>query len=458
MPSGSDSLFGTDGIRGRIGRFPLTDEGLRLLGAAMGERIGGMPILTAMDTRYSGPDILARIAEGLAGRCRIDSLGVLPTPGLSYLVAGGEWQIGMMITASHNPAEDNGIKLFNGQGEKVDDDVEAEISRSFFALLDQSPIKGGMKDTLESGCPKQAKATPYLAFMAEQARRTPMKGMTLVVDTANGAMSAVAPEVLRETGARLRLFADRPDGRNINQNCGSQHPQSLLNAVLEQKADWGIAFDGDGDRVLLVDGPGGRILDGDDILYLLARYRLTKDPAFSRTVVGTIMSNLGLESALASLGVELVRADVGDRHVYREMKRLQADLGGEPSGHVIIRSHQRSGDGLLTALHFLRAMGELGLTADDLFRQMRRFPQKLLSVPVRHKPDLKSWPELAALEQEFRRDSAAHQARMLIRYSGTEDKIRLMVESDDERVVENWIERLDHFIMKTIGEKNETLG
>ncbi len=441
----AESLFGTDGIRGRFGDFPFTADGLRRLGAAMASVMDGAALLTAMDTRFSGPEILNRVMDGLAGHCPVGRLGVLPTPGLSYLLGHGNWRYGMMITASHNPAEDNGIKLFNACGEKIPDELEAKISRIF---REQSPGRSLAGSTHAASAPVlDADPRPYLDFLLDQASRIDLRGLSLLVDTANGAMCGVAPEVLARTGARLIVRSDQPDGRNINERCGSQYPEALLEKVRSEGADWGIAFDGDGDRVLLVDGRDGRISDGDDILYLLAGYRLKRTPDFRPVVVGTVMSNLGLECSLRSLGVELVRADVGDRHVYRQMQQFDAELGGESSGHVIIRSLQRSGDGLLTALHHFMALNELGRD----FR-MTRFPQRLQSLRVTQKPRLEDWPGLQALQEEFRRETAAKQARLLIRYSGTEPKIRIMVEADDMQVVDTWIDRLHSFIVDSIGE------
>lgn len=445
MADRQESLFGTDGIRGRYGELPFTGESLKRLGWAIAACVGDEPVLAAMDTRFSGPEILERLREGM-GRGRLACAGILPTPGLSYLVAHGDWRYGIMITASHNPAEDNGIKLFNAEGEKVPDELEERISRLY------RQEKPSLPSDPPEGAPPVA-PTAYVDFLVRQARGLNLRGMTLLVDTANGAMSDVAPAVLRETGARVIQRAGSPDGRNINRQCGSQFPERLLEATLGEEARWGIAFDGDGDRVLLADGTGGSMLDGDDILYLLARHRHSREDSFRRIVVGTVMSNLGLESALAELGIELIRADVGDRHVYREMKRQQAELGGEPSGHVIIRSQQRSGDGLLVALHFFKALDELGWAGGDISRYMHRFPQELRNVPVIRKPVLSQWPDFLALKEEFDRDTGGKQARMLIRYSGTEAKIRLMVEAEDRHFVDRWIDRLHSFIMNTIGSK-----
>jgi len=456
MSGNSDSLFGTDGIRGRFGEFPFTPPALHRLGLAIGSVLDGSSVLFAMDTRFSGPEIQSLICGGIGHRCRVDQMGVMPTPGLSYLVGRGHWQYGLMITASHNPSQDNGVKLFNSVGEKISDELEKEISQAFWASPDS--VLSNTSSPMKRDDKKSADSRPYFDFMCDQARSLDLRGLSILVDTANGAMVKLAPEVLKATGACLLVKGAEPSGYNINDSCGSQYPEALLEDVKKSGADWGLAFDGDGDRMLLVDGHNGLILDGDDVLYILARHRLVCDPLFSRTVVGTVMSNLGLESALRSLGIELVRADVGDRHVYQEMKRLDAELGGEPSGHVIIRSLQRSGDGLLTALHFFSALSQLGLSGADLSRQMQRFPQRLLSIRVSQKPDLQTWPQLKALEKEFQQAAANNQARLLIRYSGTENKIRLMVEADEDGLVDFWIERLEQFIYDTIGEKNETVS
>ncbi len=448
-PKGN-KLFGTDGVRGTFGTYPLDEESILKLAAALAFHLKGARVVAGRDTRYSGSKILELLAAGTAGSLELFDAGVLPTPGLSFLTQRGGFDYGIMITASHNPWTDNGIKLFSGNGEKIPDALEAKLTGTFF----QQPTPAHLP------APDIGKETgeQYIRFMLERASRLraliagrETGGLKLVVDCANGAAYLAAPRVFNfeACGCEAVMINHEPDGKNINLNCGSTHLEALARSVTEQGADLGIAFDGDGDRVLMVDGEG-QTLDGDHTLYLIARYFKETEKEFNPVAVGTVLGNLGLEKALAQLGIEYVRTDVGDRHVYAEMKKRGALLGGEQSGHTIIRSCQKTGDGILTSLYFLEALFYFRLSPVDVRRELRLYPQDMVSLRVKEKPPLDTWEALNRLTAEFN-DRHGQNSRVLVRYSGTEPKIRVMIESEDESVIHENMKHFEALIHSTIG-------
>jgi phosphoglucosamine mutase len=362
-------LFGTDGIRQQVGRFPLDDDSIAKLGQAIGTLIPGSKIIIGRDTRESGQHIEELIAASISGQCHITRTGIIPTPGLSFIIQHNDFDYGIMITASHNPFTDNGIKIFGSDGEKVPEKMETQIEDIFFRLRDSmlsAPHKSLIKD------PSPQTKEMYRHFLSTHAangiKGTPLK---VIIDCAHGATYEVAPLIFREAGLEPVVLHAEPDGKNINRECGSTHIETLKETVINQNADLGIAFDGDGDRVLFTD-PNGRLLDGDYTLFMLSQYflhtRIHKD--FNKIVVGTVMGNLGLEKSLEQLGITYLRTQVGDKHVYREMKHRHSILGGEQSGHTILRSFQKTGDGILTALYFLKAVAYLGIKPAELFEQL----------------------------------------------------------------------------------------
>jgi phosphoglucosamine mutase len=348
-----------------------------------------------------------------------------------------------MITASHNPYFDNGIKIFNHLGEKISDDEEIAIEQEFSSLLEKDiRIKSGIKAL-------QSDTSAYKQFLISQL--DPLKGETLklVLDCANGATFKIAPEVMAQTGYSTIVINSEPSGKNINERCGSQYPENLIKTVEAEGGDLGIAFDGDGDRLSVVDSQGN-LLEGDHILYLLARYLDATHTVKEKTVVGTVMSNGGLDLSLSRLGYKLVRTDVGDRHVYREMKSRHAILGGEQAGHIILSELQRTGDGILSAIFFLRALSHFKLHPDQVHSMVQLFPQTTRSFYVREKRDLDSWAQLQQLIKHFY-DKQGHDSRVLIRYSGTEPKIRIMIESADPGAINVHMKEFEEYIMTEIG-------
>lgn len=441
----SAALFGTDGIRGRAGAPPLDPDSLARIGAAIAGLRDRPRVLIGRDTRESGPAIERQLAAGMGARARAFSAGVVPTPGLAYLTRALGFDLGVMVSASHNPWQDNGIKVFDAGGRKLSARLEARIGREVLAA-------GAAPRAHRSRCaPAPVDTAPYLDFLALQGEGllTPGRGR-LAVDCANGAASRWAPALFRRLGLDAVVGHARPDGRNINAGCGSTAPAALQRLVGRRRAALGLALDGDADRAVFCDAGGG-LLDGDHVLYLLALYLRDREPRFNRMVVGTVMSNLGLEQALRRAGIGFRRADVGDKHVYRLMARCGAILGGEPSGHVILRHRHSSGDGLLTALYVLRALRHFAWDAAELGRRLRLFPQRTLSIRVRRKPALSRWP---ALQAEAARFARAHggRARLLVRYSGTEPKLRVMIEARDPGTIEKSMPVFQSLVENEIGE------
>jgi len=437
----NESLFGTDGIRSEFGKFPLDQHSLLRIGHSIAAVMGKIRVLTGRDTRISGPEIERLLRHGLGPGPEVFSAGVIPTPALSHAVADGGFDLGVMITASHNVWSDNGIKLFGPDGEKLPDSFQKKMEDHFFSGL---PVDN-------AGEPGKIAPCSGLRGYTDSLIRS-FKGMKreedLILDCANGAVSDAAPAVFSGLGLRHRVFNHNPDGKNINKGCGSTEPGFMQEKI--GKGSLGIMYDGDGDRVLMMDDTG-RLLDGDVILYVIARYLKETDPGFSPAVVGTVMSNLALERELERSGIDFFRSDVGDRYVYREMKRRSAVLGGEQSGHVIYRKMGRTGDGILTSLLFLRALEYLNLSPSAAADRLKLFPQVTKSIRIRKKPPLESWNELQGMIRDFNHLYGKH-SRILIRYSGTEKKVRLMMESDDEDVLHKNLEIFEDFLISEIGE------
>jgi phosphoglucosamine mutase len=441
-------LFGTDGIRGVPGVPPLDDATLDRVGRALGhfllEREARPRVLIGMDTRESGPHIAQQIAAGLAAEGAVaKSAGVLTTPGVAYLVRSEGFSAGVVISASHNPYHDNGVKLFAATGMKFPDEVEERLERDFLRFT-ESP-KGRQVDLQ----PEASLHGKYLDFLRSRAiPGANLAGMKLVLDCANGAASTFGPELFRALGAAVIAIHDKPDGRNINADCGSLHPEHLQKAVLETGSALGVAFDGDADRAMFVSATGA-IVNGDGVLLAAARYLKSTGQLKGARVVGTSMTNLGLERVLAAEGLSLARVPVGDRYVLEEMLRSGCNLGGEQSGHVIFLDDATTGDGLLTALKVAGLVALRG-PLDDLVRGLKIFPQTIVNVKVRLKPPLESLPGFA---QALAQATAAlgDAGRVVVRYSGTEPKARVMVEAEREEDVVRWAEALAFAIRAAIG-------
>lgn len=451
MTSGNrQKLFGTDGIRARFGEFPLDQSALNCLGSTLADLWQGKKIVIGRDTRESGSQIEQLIAARMADKVGIHSYGVIPTPGLAYLTGFSGFDYGLMITASHNSFHDNGIKIFLENGEKVSAEAENRIEDAFYTRYENEMFNQDQRKEEWKAEIRSTKTEEYRRFLQNQILDLEELKLTCVLDCAQGATFEIAPAIFAKTGLDVIPINILPDGRNINDQCGSTDLIQLKSRVRAENADLGIAFDGDGDRVIFVDN-GGYELDGDYALVLISDLLLKTNPDFNKTVVGTVMSNLGLELSLKERGIELIRTGVGDRLVYQEMKKRDAVLGGEQSGHIIERDFQTTGDGILTALLFLRAVKILGLRIGDLRDLIVSQPQVIKNIPVREKPELQNWDELNRLTEEFNGQFGDH-SRLVIRYSGTEPKIRVMMESRHEQVITDHINKFVDLIRSRIGE------
>src|SRR6185312_4817641 len=432
-------LFGTDGIRGTAGTPPLDPRTVTALGMALAEDLQSRaaarhPVLIGMDTRESGPSIAAHLADGLR-RGGVDAAfaGILTTPGVAYLTRTGDYSAGVMISASHNPFEDNGIKVFARTGFKLPDAEEHEVEEAIFRLLsriEEEPKAAALTQNRE--------AKPYLDFLLSTLSSSkPLAGMKVVMDCGNGAASALAPELFRAAGAEVTPIACAPDGRNINLNCGALHPENVRERVRELKADAGVSFDGDADRAMLV-APSGRVVDGDAMMLIEAKRLQGAGRLPGNLVIATVMSNLGLQKGLDALGVSMARTPVGDKYVLEEMVRREAALGGEQSGHVIFREFATTGDGMLTALQVLETAAVARQSLDELAAGMVSYPQKLVNVRVKERRPIEELSHLktAIGECEAKLDGSG---RVLVRYSGTEPLLRVMVEGMELGVVEELV-------------------
>lgn len=429
-------LFGTDGIRGRVPTWPLTADFVVRVGQATAEvmwEAGYAPLaLIGRDTRRSGPMLEAALAAGLMER-GVDVLlaGVLPTPAVALLARHLGAGLGVAISASHNPASDNGIKFFSGSGFKLPDALEKEIERRVRQSVPASPSRPVGRVAEAEVVPEEV----YLeALLSRAGRPRPLENWRLVVDCANGATYRVAPELFRRLGAQVIALNVAPDGENINDNCGSEHPGGLREAVLRERADAGLALDGDGDRLLLVDERGA-LLDGDDLLAILARDLLARGQLRHNTVVGTVMTNLGLERTLEAWGARLERVPVGDRHIAWRMLEGDFMLGGEPSGHILLFGEgMTTGDGLYTAIKVLGLAVRIRRPLSALSVGVRKYPQVIVNVPAPHKPPLETLSELREAQVRVQ-ERLGGRGRILLRYSGTQPLLRVMVEGEDEAEV-----------------------
>ncbi|MCB0324926.1 MAG: phosphoglucosamine mutase [Bdellovibrionales bacterium] len=446
-------LFGTDGIRGVANVPPMDSETVLRLGRAVAHvfrrRKGRHRLLIGKDTRLSGYMLETALETGIASMgVDVILLGPLPTPGVAFMTRSMRADAGVMISASHNPYEDNGLKFFGADGFKLDDETENEVERlmepGHLDELRATPDLIGKMVRIDDAV---GRYTVYLKSCIE--RETTLDGLKLVVDTANGAAYKVAPLVFSELGAKLITVGDRPDGTNINANCGSLYPEHISRLVKEHGAHAGIAFDGDADRVIFCDEQG-KILDGDTILAMCAFDAQERGLLAGNAIVGTVMSNLGFEKALAAKGLGLVRAAVGDRYVLAEMQKAGLNIGGEQSGHLIFLDHNTTGDGILTALMVLSIMMRRGKPLSELANLFEPFPQVLLNVPVRERVPFEQLPKVqqALAGAEAKLDT---NGRILLRYSGTEVKARVMVECSEQTLCDSLAAELADVIAKEIG-------
>jgi len=451
-------LFGTDGIRGVAGEFPLTRESTFLIGRALGHDLARTNsracVVIGQDTRESSGWIADRVSQGL-GLAGVEtrSAGVLTTPGVAYVARSQGFDAGVVISASHNPWTDNGIKVFSGDGYKLPDARELAIEKEIFALL-QNPESAGVPESgpESSSLPGEKKLREaYIDWLARGVGAN-LKKLRVAVDCANGAATAEAPELFRAVGIQATFFHCSPDGRNINEGCGALHAETVARYVAESegKFDLGVTFDGDADRALFCDADG-RVVNGDAVLLLAGREMQSRGALANATVVATTMSNMGLELALKKAGVRMLRANVGDKYVLEEMQRVGATLGGEQSGHILFRDGDATtGDGLLTALRVMEIIVRSGRTLAELTKDLKVFPQTIRNVRVREKIPFAQVPAarqaIAAAENEL--DGVG---RIVVRYSGTEALARVMVEAESKETIDRIAESIVAAIQSALG-------
>lgn len=442
-------LFGTDGIRGIPGTPPLDDQSLYATGRGLAEYLkrehGSARVLIGMDTRESGPHIASLLAAGLQkSGATVEFAGVITTPGVACLVRQNDFQAGVVISASHNPYHDNGVKLFSHAGMKFPDADEESIEREIFRYSSESvpsPRPGLAAD--------HALHAQYLEFLQNHVLPGgKLSGFRIVLDCANGAAYQLGPELFRALGAEVVAMCVTPDGRNINAGCGSMHLEGLQKRVVAERAALGVAFDGDADRALFVCDEG-KVVNGDGVLLVVARYLKAQGSLKSARVVATSMSNLGLERVLAREGISLARAAVGDRYVLEEMLKSGNNLGGEQSGHIIFLDDSPAGDGLLTAVKIaslVSAKGTLGLLVEGL----KDYPQVIVNVKVKSKPPLDSLKEVSRALEEARA-RLGDNGRVVVRYSGTEPLARVMVEAEHEGEVQRFSQSIANALRREVG-------
>jgi phosphoglucosamine mutase len=449
-------LFGTDGIRGVPGEYPLDDETLDRIGFALGKYLlsakpgrAAPRVLIGRDTRESGPHLAQRIASGL-GLAGVEAIGagVLTTPGVAWLVNHESFSAGVVISASHNPYHDNGVKLISSFGMKFPDTVEAELERVILAP-NGSPLVPNASVAAVERDGNQKLSEDYLAGLSNAALPgAKIAGMKIVLDCANGAASKLAPELFRSLRACVVAMNDRPDGRNINAGAGSLYPEGMQKRVVETGADLGVAFDGDADRAIFA-ARSGKLVDGDGVLFTLGRHMKSTGQLRGDAIVGTTMANLGLERALEKSGLRLVRTQVGDRYVLEQMQRIGANLGGEQSGHILFLDDATTGDGMLTAVKVASLVSIAG-PLDQLVADLKIYPQRIVNVRVKTKPPIDSLSEINRLLREAE-NALGSSGRVVLRYSGTEPLVRVMVEAESEEDVARWSEALAQALRALIG-------
>ena len=447
-------LFGTDGIRGAANQYPLTAEMALKIGLAVASIFrrtnGQTKIIIGKDTRESCDMLESALASGIRSADAVACLtGTLPTPAVAYLTSAIDASAGIMISASHNPFYDNGIKIFDGGGFKLNDHTEEQLE---YLILGKHSNDVGSQSVRKTGGVEKFKdaGERYLDFLQNTLpEKTVFKDMKIIVDCSNGATYSVAPKLFHSLGAQVEAIGANPDGQNINAGCGSESPQTLMDAVMAKKADIGLAFDGDGDRLVAVD-ENGRLVTGDRILAIFAKAFKQKGLLKNNVVVSTVMSNLGLQLALKNLGIRYLIAPVGDRYVLQMMQENGAIIGGEDSGHMIFLDRHTTGDGMLAAIELLKIMHDERKPLSELSRVMKAFPQVLLNIEVKDKPDIKNVPQVKDAIRCVE-DMLGEQGRVLVRYSGTQPLCRVMVEGPVEEETRRYCQQIADVVKAALG-------
>jgi phosphoglucosamine mutase len=445
-------LFGTDGIRAVAGEAPLDPPTIFATGLALASSLKSLypqpRVILGADTRESSPWISAVVSAGLCrGGAEVLNAGVITTPGIAYLTHKHRLAAGVVISASHNPWQDNGIKVFGGDGYKLPDATEMAIEEEIFRRLKDSPPPG-LKG-LSAPPANKAFREEYEAFLRNVVPQLNLKGKKIVIDCANGAAAVIASELFTSLGGEIHLTHVTPNGRNINENCGALHPEVVARETKAMGADLGITFDGDADRALFADAHG-RVVNGDGVMLVAARDMQAKGELAGDVVVATTMSNMGLEAALRSSGIRMLRAPVGDKYVLEMMQKHQASLGGEQSGHILFLRRSTTGDGLLTALVLLDTLARSGKPLHELLSDLRVFPQVIVNVRVREKRPLEQIPAVMESIQQAETDLHGN-GRVVVRYSGTEALARVMIEAESEQQMREHAERIAQAIRVEIG-------
>jgi phosphoglucosamine mutase len=449
-----EKLFGTDGIRAKAGEFPLDVKTVEILGKSLArqyrEKLGRAPrFITGRDTRESGAWIEKAFCRGASNEsAHCESAEIITTPGVAYLTKNKDFDAGIVISASHNPFDDNGIKIFLPSGKKIDEAIEREIEKDIFENL-PSDVQNSVLDFEINASNSKKYQDIYLNYLAEEFGKLQLQNCKMVVDCANGAASALAPKLFEKFGAKVVAIDDAPNGRNINLDCGSLHLENLQAKVLEEKADFGVAFDGDADRALFVD-ERGNLVDGDATLWILAQHLEASSKLKNNTVVATVMSNLGLEIALATKNIKLLRTPVGDKYVLHELLKTDSAIGGEQSGHIIFPERSLVGDGMMTTLFLLEALQENKKSLSEMTQGFTRFPQILINVKVGKKLPFDTVEEISKNAANIETQLGT-KGRLLLRYSGTENLARVMIEGEHQTEIEAQANHLAGIIKKTLG-------
>jgi len=459
-------IFGTDGIRGVANQYPITVEtGVKLgkaVAACFMDQAKAPMIIIGRDSRISGEMFENALVAGICSMgAHVGLVGVLPTPGVAFVTSSiKEAVAGIVISASHNPHTDNGFKVFNAHGFKLTDEIEADIEKRMLQDISADSLAPGGSDSKKIAPPEplfepgqivkmDQASDAYIDFLFHAARRVSLENIKLVIDCSNGATSDIAPRLFSRLGARVETLSAAPDGKNINDGCGSQNPESLRRAVLEKKADIGLAFDGDGDRVTAVDETGN-VLTGDQSILICAKDSLANNELKNNVVTTTTMSNIGLIKALGELGIAHVQSDVGDRHVLCEMQKSGGVIGGEDSGHIIFLNHHTTGDGILAGLMLLKAMLNQSQPLSGLSRAMTVYPQSMINVAVAEKTPITDVPEIGAIIKKIEKKLGAN-GRVLARYSGTEPCMRIMTEGPSKEKTAQYCREIADVVQREIG-------
>jgi len=451
-------LFGTDGIRGIPGEYPLTDEIIFKIGKACADFLScqkgiinhQLKIVIGKDTRLSGEKIEKILAKSISScGAKVILVGIIPTPGLSFLVRNLKADMGLMISASHNQAKDNGIKFFSNSGYKISKTYEEKIEELISGYLSDFDLplhRSSYISQIEDGKKR------YMDFLKSLIPKLDLKGFKIIVDCAYGAVSDIAPLVFKDLGADVISINDQPNGMNINSNCGALYPEDLAKLVTKQNADIGLSFDGDGDRIILSDEKGN-VLDGDYIMSIIGLHLLKKNLLPKNTIVTTAMSNYGLKEAIEDAGGKIIYTDVGDRNVTEVLSKNNLNFGGEQSGHIIFLNHSPTPDALITCLEILKVMQETDKRLSELSNCMRKFPQVLINVRVKEKKPLEYIPQVQERISNYEFQLNGN-GRLLVRYSGTEPVARIMVEGRDKNLIEDIAESIAGVIQDTLGVHN----